>query len=227
MDKRNQLVGTWIGLASIILFGLAFWPWAGFLPPLSPSLTAAEVTEIFQSNTNGIRFGMILMMFAGSTNAVFVAVVATQLKRIEKKSSIWTYTELVAGGGNAIIIVVGAMLMTAAVFRPDRGADLNYLLFDLSWIMIIMPGIPAAVQTFAVGFAILGDTNSPPVFPRWVGFYSIWAALLYLPGALLTFFKSGPFAWNGLIAFWVGAAAFGSWYVVMFFMLRKAIKQQP
>lgn len=226
MDTKSQLMGTWIGLASIILFGLAFWPFAGFLPPLSPSLSAAEVTTIFQNNPGGIRFGMMLMLFAGSLNCVFVAVVATQLKRIEKNSSIWTYTQIIAGGANATIIVVGSMLMTAAIFRPDRGADLTYMMFDLSWIMIIMPGTPAAIQTFAVGFAILADKNPTPIFPRWLGFFSCWAALLYLPGAMVTYFKSGPFAWNGLIAFWVGAAAFGAWYVVMFFMLRKAIRQQ-
>lgn len=47
-----------------------------------------------------------------------------------------------------------------------------------------------------------------------------------LPGGLVTFFKSGPFAWNGILAFWLPLTVFGIWYGVMFMLLRKAILGQ-
>ena len=40
-------------------------------------------------------------------------------------------------------------------------------------------------------------------------------AFLFAPSCLLTFFKTGPFAWNGLLSFWVAAGAFGAWFLVM------------
>lgn len=226
MNKRSQLIGTWAGPITIILFGLSFWPFAGFLPPLPPTMTAAEVSAYYQEHTTGIRFGMILMMFAGCINCVFVGAISTQLRRIEKENPMWTYGQLAAGCAGGVIIVVGAMLMTAVAFRPDRGPELTYLLFDLAWLMVIMPGTPAAVQNLTIGFCILSDTNIKPIFPRWLGFFNIWTGLLFMPGALVTFFKTGPFAWDGLLAFWLPAVLFGPWFFVMFFMMRKAIAQQ-
>jgi hypothetical protein len=51
--------------------------------------------------------------------------------------------------------------------------------------------------------------------PRWVGFANIWIAILFLPGALLPFFHSGPFSWNGIIGFWLVANALFGWIVIM------------
>ena len=85
-------------------------------------------------------------------------------------------------------------------------------------------GFVGIVETFAlqgivIGLAILKDKRETPLFPRWVGFYNFWVALLVMPGALVPFFKSGPFAWNGLLAWWLVLAAFASWFVVMWLVM--------
>ena len=40
------------------------------------------------------------------------------------------------------------------------------------------------------------------MLPRWLGWFNLWAQIIYLPGILIPYFKSGPLAWNGLLAFW-------------------------
>ena len=226
MNQSSQMLGTWAGIATLITFGLSFVV-PGFLPPLAPSMSAAEAAAYFQQHTTGIRFGMILMMFAGSLFFFFVGVIAVQMRRIEKINPFWTYSQIVAGASGCTIIIVGAMLMTAAVFRPDRPVEISYALFDLAWVMVVMPGTPYMFMNVAIGGAILAGKSAAPVFPRWLGYFNLWAALLYSPGALMTFFKTGPFAWNGLFTFWLPAAAFGVWFLTMFVMLRKAIRQEP
>jgi hypothetical protein len=43
---------------------------------------------------------------------------------------------------------------------------------------------------------------------------------------LLAFFKSGPFAWNGALVFWLAGSTFFVWFIVMTVTLLKAIRQE-
>ena len=45
-------------------------------------------------------------------------------------------------------------------------------------------------------------------------------------GGLAVFFKDGPFAWNGIIGFYVPLTVFAIWVLVTTFVLTKAIKRQ-
>lgn len=81
---------------------------------------------------------------------------------------------------------------------------------------------PAGLQNLAIGLCSLGDNNNR--YPRWIGFVNFWIAILFLPGVLLPFFKSGPFAWNGLIGFWLVAFAFFGWIIMMWWSTVRAIK---
>lgn len=226
MNIRNQMLCAWSGVISMILFGVALWPLAQFIPPLAPTLTPAEVAAFYQKNATGIRVAMVLILMVGGLNTAFAAVISAQLRRIEKVNPVLTYTQMLSGGVGSVIFILPAMLFTITAFRPDRPPEITYLLNDMSWICLVIPFGQLVVQCFAIGLAILGDEGELPVFPRWVAFFNFWVALLFLPAGLITFFKTGPFAWNGIVAFWVPAIAFGVWFFVMFFTLRRAINQQ-
>ncbi len=78
----------------------------------------------------------------------------------------------------------------------------------------------------AFGLAALMDKRETPIFPRWSGFFSLWIVVLSLPALVLPLFKTGPFAWNGLFAFWLAATIFGIWLIVMTRLLLTAIDRQ-
>lgn len=225
MHVRGQLIGTWIGLASVLIFGAGFWPTSGFLPPSDPSMTAEQVSEYFQTHTGGIRLGMILMNIGGALLCVQIAVVHGQLKRIKNVNPMLTNAFLVTGAVCSVVIIVGAMLMTAVAFRPGRPTEITYALFDVAWLMVIMPGATYVLLMVLHGAAILGDFSDDPLFPRWLGYFNIWAGLMILPGLSLTYFKQGPLAWNGLINFWIAGTAFLLWFFVNFSPLRRAIRR--
>lgn len=63
MNKNSLLIGTWAGPITLVLFGLSFWPFAGFLPPLPATMTATEVSAYYQQHTTGIRRVMFFMMW--------------------------------------------------------------------------------------------------------------------------------------------------------------------
>ena len=226
MNTKSQLLCAWCGIVFLVLFTIGWVLLARFLPPPSPALSANEVAAIYQQNTGAIRFGLMLAMIAGGLTAPWVAVIANQMKRIEGDSPVLTYTMLVAGAAGILVLVLPAMTWTVAAFRPDRNPELIMLLNDFGWIFFVMTFSPFFVQNLVIGLAIFADKADTPVFPRWLGYFNIWVAILLVPGGLITFFKTGPFAWDGIIAFWLPLVVFFGWFVVMFIALLKTIKQQ-
>jgi len=97
---------------------------------------------------------------------------------------------------------------------------------DLSWFMIIGGVGTVIVQNLAVGICILNDGSGKHIYPRWLGFWSIWLALADLPGALIPFFKTGPFTWTGLLGFWMVVTAFFTWLVLFYVFTVIAINKQ-
>jgi len=206
---------------------VGLWPAAGFFPPHLPSASAAEIAAIYQRDAVGIRFGMILILIAGALYAPLTAAIAAQMRRIEYRATpVLSYLQLAAGTASIMLFVIPAMIWTAAAYRPERTPEITQALNDLGWLFFVMPFILGFTQNLALGFTIIGDKRAKPVFPRWVGFFNFWIALLFVPGGLVTFFKTGPFAWNGVIAFWIPAAIFGPWFFIVSIYVMKAARQQ-
>jgi hypothetical protein len=124
------------------------------------------------------------------------------------------------------LFLLPGLVWTAAAFRPERPPDITQAFNDFAWIVTVMPFMLAVTQNLALGFTIISDKQPEPIFPRWVGFFNLWVALLFLPGGLLTFFKVGPFAWNGILAFWVPACVFGPWFFVISISVMRAARRQ-
>ena len=85
---------------------------------------------------------------------------------------------------------------------------------------------PLITAHLSVAAATLGDQRSVPVFARWVGYLNLWMAVLLAPGVLVLFFKTGPFAWNGLFAFWFPLVLFLTWLAIMCVLLLRALNAQ-
>jgi hypothetical protein len=226
MNRRAQQWCLWSGPVFMAVFLLGFWVIAGLVPPPSPHDSALKIAHVYQQNTNGIRAGLLITMIAAALMVPFGALITVHMRRIEGRSSVLAYTVLAMTAINCILITMPVMIMTVAAFRPGRDPVLTQTLNDLAWIPFVMVFPPAVVQSIAIAFATFTDKAKRPVFPRWVAYFNLWVAFLFLPAGLLTFFKHGPFAWNGLLSFWVALSVFGTWYVVMFVALRGAIKQE-
>ena len=82
---------------------------------------------------------------------------------------------------------------------------------DFGWFLYLYTWPPFSVWALAIALAILWDTSERPAFPRWAGYMNLWLALLLVPAGLMLFFKSRPFAYDGIITFWVPTVAFFFW----------------
>ena len=110
-----------------------------------------------------------------------------------------------------------------ASFRPDRPEALTLMLSDAGWLQWV-GGLTLYYPTIiTIAVAAFIDKSPQPVFPRWFGYANLWVVLLLLPGQMIFFFKTGPFAWNGLIAFYLAFIVFAAWFPLAFYILRKAV----
>jgi hypothetical protein len=227
VNHRSQQLCIWSGPVGFTLFGIGFWPLAHFLPPPSPALSASEIAAIYAHNTLGIRLGCILVMLAASLFIPFFAVISVFMKRIEGTTAPYAYTQAIAAALVIACFFLGPMVMSMAAFRPERAPELTQMLNDIAWFLTASPGALATVQTIVIGLAVLADNRITPIFPRWAGYMSLWVAVLYLPAGLCVMFKTGPFAWDGILAFWIPAVLVGSWANVFAMLMAKSLKQQP
>lgn len=227
VNVRSQILCAWGGILCPVIMFIGLWPAAGFFPPHLPGASAAEIAAIYQQQANGIRVGTILFLVAGAMYGAFTASISAQMRRMEpRETPVLSYGQLAAGTASIVLFLVPALFWTVAAFRPDRPAEVTQALNDIGWFFFVMPFVLGFLQNLCIGFAVINDPSAEPVFPRWVGYFNFWIAILFIPGCLITFFKTGPFAWNGFLSFWIPAAVFGPWFWVVSWAVIRAVRQQ-
>jgi hypothetical protein len=189
-----------IAYALFVASGVA----GGNFTPMSPDMSAADVVAYYQAHLNGIRVASILFMISP---AFFIA--------------------FSAGVFVVLPFLPVAIFWTAAAFRLDRPAEITQALNDVAWLFDVMPGAPAAFQPILIGFAILSDRNEVKVFPRWLAYFNFLTGIVFMFGCVAGFTKTGWFAWNGLIPFWLPTYIFTAWIPVMSYMLWRNDKARP
>lgn len=225
MNRQAEAVCVW-GAAGFAVFGLLGFILADIIPPPSPNLSADEIAAFYQESTLSKRFGFLIFMTSAGFMSVFVAAVAMQMRRIENGIGPYTVAQIAGGAITPMIFLVSTVVWTAAAFRPDRAPEIIMMLNDVGWTMLLMTFAPFIIQNFSIALCVLSDKSATPALPRWVGFYNFWVGVSFIPGGMLTFFKTGPFAWDGLFVWWIPFTMFFGWYVIMFFVLHAAVKHQ-
>jgi hypothetical protein len=155
-----------------------------------------------------------------------MAMISVQLRRIEGRSPASAYCQMTLGGLLILELIVPLMIMATAAFRPDRSESAIQTLNDLGWLLLVGVVSTGVVEMAVIGVAMLGDPRHEPIFPRWGAALNLVCALALAGGALSICFTTGPFAWNGLVAYWIPVFAFGFWIIGMSILLFRAIAGQ-
>jgi len=224
MNKTNEIICAHSILVFSILMSLGIFVITGWLPVISPSLTADEVAAVFDEDRTRILIGMSILAFASVFYWSFAAAIAMQMKRIEGKSHPLTYVQMASATGTVMAVLLPAYYWIGCAFRPEVPPGTLQIFNDISWLMFVgcYPG--AFLQNLSIGFCILTDKKEIKAYPRWVGIANIVIAILYVPAAGMSFDKTGPGAWDGILGFWLAAFAFFSWVIIMWWTTVRAIK---
>jgi hypothetical protein len=222
---RLQLLCVWAGPLFFVLYLIGFVGFAGFIPPPKPSLSAVDVGALYDAHRMSIRIGMLIALIASTLLFPFFTVIALQMARIERRQPVLAMMQF--GGAVLLIVFFGmcSMLWIAASFRPELDIATVRALHDLSWLIFVMVFPAYSLQMACIAVAGFIDPSPRPIFPRWASYFNIWVAFAGMGGGLAVFFKTGPFAWNGLIGFYVPISVFAVWLGIMTYLLHTGIKR--
>jgi hypothetical protein len=221
-----QLFSAYCGLLymAALVFG---WGWlGGFLPPWQPTMSPNEVAGLFAADQTRMRMSMVVVMYAAMIFLPFAALISHFLSRIEGGMGVLSGTALLGGAGNMVLTFYPAVWWLTALYRPERDVEITYMLNDMAWLQFLGGVSMFDAIPLAIAVAAFCDKSTNPVFPRWSGYFNILVVLLILPDQLLFFFHSGPFAWSGVFGLWIPLTVFGLWFLVTFWLMRKAILRE-
>jgi hypothetical protein len=226
VDIRAQ----WISLCLVPLFGalmlICFLAFPGFIPPMSPAMSADQVARFYAENTTMIRFSMITFNLCAIMLIPFFMVIVVQMKRMATPSHVLAYSYLAGATSGATLFAIADIFWLVAAFRPDRDPQLIMLLNDMAWLIFIAPVGMLIVQNLCLALAVRLDARAEPVFPRWVAHFNVLTAAAMTPAVCAVIFRDGPLAWNGVVSFWLRIGAFCLYITVMFFVVWAAVKRQ-
>ncbi len=223
---KAQWVSLWTGPAVGFVLLAAALAFPGFWPPMSPEMNPQQVATFYTDHTAWIRLSQVTFNLCGIMIVPLLMVIVVQMKRMKGQSHVFAYCFLTAVISGATIFALSNVFFLVAAFRPERDPALVQLLNDLAWIVLIAPVGMVVSQLVLLALAVYFDDRNDPVFPRWVGHFSLVVAVAMVPAAGAAVFRTGPLAWDGVWSFWVRNGTYVAFVLVMFFVLRKAVYRQ-
>jgi len=229
VERLAQRVCLIAGPATLVVFAIGAIPIGHFVPPfVSPSDSAEHVAALYAQHADRIRWGAMISMIGLSMLAPWGIAVAVQTRRIGGRSRTLAYTQISCAAISTTIIVFMCMFWAIPAFRPgETPPDIVRALNDIAFFLIVWPYFPFTIWVLSVGLSILLDPGPDPVFPRWVGYFSLWNAISYLPAGFMSFFHSGPIAWTGALALYIPLASFFTWMVMVSVFAFRNLASRP
>jgi hypothetical protein len=230
MDEKTslkfQLISAWCGPAFLITF-VVFWGVIGQnLPNPSPDLSATDLAARYIANLNDIRLGFIMSLIIIVFYMPWSALLAAQMARIEGKFPVMAYLQLLGGGLTVMVVSFSAFFWVTAAFRPERDPVLIQLLTDLGWLCIDLQYACTTLQMVAAAMVGLAERSKTPLFPRWACFLTIWCGLSFLPASLTGVLKTGPFAWDGMLSYYIPYFCWLCWFTVASLYMIKDVRRR-
>ena len=136
------------------------------------------------------------------------------------------YLQLLGGGLTVMVVSFSAFFWVAAAFRPDQAPETTRMLTDLGWLCIDLQYACTTLQMIAAALVGLSDRRPQTLFPRWVCYLTIWCGLSFIPASLTGVVKTGPFAWDGLLSYYIPYACWLGWFGIASFYMIKEVKRR-
>ena len=227
MTERAQTIMIWWALIFMTIFGFTWWGLLDMMPPPPATWTPNEVAAFYVEHGFKIKLGALIASWTSAFMVPFSVVVAVQMARLEKGTPVWSILQFAGGILMSIFLVLPPIFWGIAAYSPERAPQVTALIHEIAMLTLVTTDQFYIFQMVAMAYVSLtqtADAQSP--FPRWIGFFTIWSALIFEVGAIAFIPKTGPFSWNGLFVFWFPLVIFGAWVMTISVSMLQALKRQ-
>lgn len=222
----GERIILWSLPAVVVIWIAAFFLFRGFVPPMSPRASAAEVAAFYRDNLSRVRYSMILFNWFCVALIPILMLLVERMRAMAHRTPVLRYCVIGVAGAAPIVFLTSTVFWLIAAFRPERSPALTQLSNDLAWITFTS-GVPFLIALCVfVAVAVAYDEQEQPVFPRWVARFNLVIALALIPACFAGLTLDGPLAWDGFVSFWVKNAAIAVWIIVMASVLRDALNRE-
>jgi hypothetical protein len=222
--KRELWIAWWTMLVFYQLFGLLFFVVTRTMPPGQPWWEPARVAQWFDERRQGLLVGFACVFVIAGMTALMNALIAWSIRRMSvSRAFAYAYLVIYALSTLPGLLLFGIAL-TVGAMRPERDPELIRFIYDFAFMTF-----NGTMGVFLVGsliwmVAILLDRNG--VFPKWFAYLNLCNALTEVVVAPAWIFKSGVFAWNGAITWWINMGVFIIYTTVFLTLLRRLILRE-
>ena len=224
---NQQVIGLWCAIIFAALIAVGWLGIAHFWMP-APADLGAEATKQFFTVT--YRDGMLLGNSILTVACAFLIPGSIQfgisLARIEGPQPLWSISAAISGCFIALIVFLNAGFWIGAAYRPSASADLVVALNDVAWMGFLLGWVFLSLQMVSTAIVALSDRRAQPMIPRGLSKASIAGAVVLVCAGGPAFTQSGPFAYHGLLAFYLPMLIWGLWLVVHAGFMLKDLRQR-
>jgi len=231
VQEKERLGSQKLGLyCNFIFVALTAVGWLGiahfYLP--APADLGLEETKVWFTETHrwGVLIGCTIFYIAAGVLTPGSLAFGVMLSKIEGRRPLWSMTTAVCGVFISLIIFFNCCAWIVAAYRPENGADVIQSWYDWAWFAFLLGWIYLAIEMIATGAVELMDDRPRPMIPRWFTWATFFGALALLGAAGPAFFKSGPFAYHGLLAFYLPVVIWGTYLVMTSWFMVKELDRE-
>lgn len=223
----SQKIGLWCNLVFVALTAVGWLGIAHFYAP-APADLGLEATKEWFTETYQWRviIGCTIFYIAAGLLTPGSIAFGIMLSKIEGRRPLFSITTAVCGVFISLIVFFNCCAWIVAAYRPEFGADVIQAWYDWAWFAFLLGWIYLAIEMVASGIVELMDDSPEPMIPRWLTWLTFAGAASVFFASGPAFFKSGPFAYHGLLAFYLPVLVWGAYLAVTSLYMLKALERQ-
>ena len=196
-------------------------------PPNMVGMTAHQlVSDFYLKYGHELSYGYVSCSVIGAIYLPWSCLLATKLRDCKGNLGPLSFMELCGGLLTTWVVMFCPAVWAACSMFADK-VDPSVIAFGhaIAWYFYDVTFMVTVVQIAGFAVYVLSE-NQQTIFPRWVGYYSLFDCALMVPLVLIPWVGSGPFTVGGLINWWIGAATWLAWFSICSYYMLRSIRDQ-